>query len=267
MFKKLTLAIAAYVLFVGTASVATASETLDRILAEKTIKVGVVPGWPRFLVMKPDTKEYEGFLADDLKNFEARMGIKVEFVATNWAGIVAGIQAGTFDVMVGGGLTPERVSALAFGKPYAFFNTSALMRPDSTAESLADIDQDGKIVSVVSGTAMHTFARTHIKHAKISALADSSNAVLDVMQGRADAYIGDSWTNSIRAEERPDELRVVKFEANKTEWGGLAFAVRYSDADVLALLDGYVTAMQLQRWYHTLTERYSLPAETPVGPR
>jgi polar amino acid transport system substrate-binding protein len=267
MLKRLKLALVAVSILIGATSAGSAQEALQRVLEEKVIKVGVVPGWPRFLVKKPDGDGYEGFLADDLKNFEERMGIKVEYVATNWAGIVAGLQAGAFDVMVGGGITPERAAALAFGKPYAFFNTSALARPDSEAQSLADLDQEGKVLSVVSGTAMHTFARNHVKNAQIAALADSSSAVLDVMQGRADAYIGDSWTNYIRAEERPDELKLVRFEENESEWGGLAFAVRYGDADLLALLDGYVTSMQLQRWYHTLTERYSLPEETPVGPR
>lgn len=267
MLTRLKSALVAVSLVVAATTGATAQDALERVLTEKTIRVGIVPGWPRFLVKKPDAEGYEGFLADDLANFEQRMGIKVEFVATNWAGIVAGLQSGSYDVMVGGGVTPERAAVLAFGKPYAFFNTSALTRPDSTAQSLADLDQDGKVLSVVSGTAMHSFARNHVKNAQISALGDSSSAVLDVMQGRADAYIGDSWSNFIRAEERPDELKVVRFTDDETEWGGLAFAVRYADANLLALLDGYVTSMQLQRWYHTLTERYSLPEETPVGPR
>lgn len=246
---------------------ANAGETLDRILAEKKIKIGLVPGWPKFIVFDPQTKAYTGFLADDLQNFEQKMGIKVEFVTSNWAGIVAGLQAGTFDVMVGGGITPERASAVAFGQPYAYFHTSALTKPDSKATSLADLDQEGKVISVVSGTAMHTYARRYVKKAKITPLADSSTAVLDVMQGRSDAYIGDSWTNYIRAKERPTELKLVQFKPNETEWGALAFAVRYKDADVLALLNGYVAAMKLQRWYHELTVKYDLPAETPDGPK
>ena len=112
--------------------------------------IGLVPGWPKFLVMNPSTEEYEGFLADDLKNFEEKMGIKVEFVATNWAGIVAGLQSGTYDVMVGAGITPEQAAVVAFGRPYAFFKTSALTGPDSTAQSLADLDQECNVLS--SGT-------------------------------------------------------------------------------------------------------------------
>lgn len=243
-----------------------ASETLDRILAEKKLRVGLVPGWPKFLVLNPETRKYEGFLADDLASLEQRMGIKVEFVATTWSGIVGGLQAGTFDVMIGATITPERAMAVAFGIPYAYYNTSALTRVDSIAKSLVDLDQEGKTLTVVSGTAMHSYARRKIKKAKVSALADSSTAVLEVMQGRADGYIGDSWTNYIRAKERVAELKLVEFKPEESEWGGLAMAVRYKDIDVLNLLNSYVEAMKLQRWYHELTAKYDLPSQTPVGP-
>jgi hypothetical protein len=68
-------------------------------------------------------------------------------------------------------------------KPVAVrLNTSALTGPDSTAQSLADLDQEGNVLTVVSGTTMHSFARNKVKNAKISALSGSSSAVLDVMQ-------------------------------------------------------------------------------------
>jgi polar amino acid transport system substrate-binding protein len=266
-FQLLLALVCACAITASVASVAFAGEMLDRILSEKKIRIGLVPGWPKFLVMNPDTKKYEGFLADDLANFETRMGIKVEYVSATWAGIVGGLQAGTFDVMIGATITPERATAVAFGIPYAYYNTSALTRPDSPATSLADLDQEGKILTVVTGTAMHTYARRYIKKAKLSALADSSTAVLEVIQGRADGYIGDSWTNSIRAKERPAELKLVEFKPTETEWGGLALATRYQDADLLLLLNAYVQAMKLQRWYHQLAAKYDLPANTADGPQ
>ena len=78
MLKRLKLALVAVSLLVGATATGSAQEALQRVLEEKVIKVGVVPGWPRFLMKKPDGDGYEGFLADDLKNFEERMGIKVE---------------------------------------------------------------------------------------------------------------------------------------------------------------------------------------------
>lgn len=246
---------------------AIASETLDRILAEKKIKAGVVPGWPKFIVWDPKTSRYEGFLADDIRNFEEATGIKIEFVTTNWNGIIAGLQSGQYDVIMGGiGATAERAPAVAFSAPYAYFYTSALVRPDSKAQSLAELDQKDKVVTAVSGTAMHKYALRHIKNAKVTALTDSSTAVLEVMQSRADAYIGDSFTNYVRAKDRPTELKMLKFETKKTEWSSMNHAVRYKDVDVLNLLNTYINAMRLRNWYAELTEKHDLPPETPSGP-
>lgn len=246
---------------------ALAGETLDRILAEKKIKAGVVPGWPKFIVWDPKTNRYEGFLADDIRNFEEATGIKIEFVTTNWNGIIAGLQSGQYDVIMGGiGATAERAPAVAFSAPYAYFYTSALVRPDNKAQSFADLDQEGKVVTAVSGTAMHKYAVRHFKKAKVSPFTDSSTAVLEVMQSRADAYIGDSFTNHVRAKERPNELKLVKFEPARTEWASMNHAVRYKDVDVLNLLNTYINAMRLRNWYTELTDKFDLPVETPKGP-
>ena len=113
---------------------------------------------------------------------------------------------------------------------------------------------------------MHKYALRHVKNAKLTALTDSSTAVLEVMQGRADAYIGDSFTNYVRAKDRPTELKMVKFESTKTEWSSMNHAVRYKDVDVLDLLNTYINAMRLRNWYAELTEKHDLPPETPKGP-
>jgi polar amino acid transport system substrate-binding protein len=88
-----------------------------------------------------------------------------------------------------------------------------------------------------------------------------------VMQGRSTAYIGDSVSNAMRAEERPTELRNIRFAADKTEWTSMNHAVRYSDLDLVVFLNTYVRAMQLRGWYRTLAEKWKLPPELATGPR
>ena len=61
MLKQLKLALVAVSLLVGATATGSAQEALQRVLEEKVIKVGVVPGWPRFLMKKPDGDGYEGF--------------------------------------------------------------------------------------------------------------------------------------------------------------------------------------------------------------
>ncbi|QEL23747.1 transporter substrate-binding domain-containing protein [Bosea sp. F3-2] len=249
------------------ASAAKAGPTLDRIIKEKKMVVGVAP-WNRFVLLNPKTNEYEGFIADDIRNFEQMTGIKVQLVNTTWSGLVAGLQAGQWDVVMSGlGATPERATAVAFTDPIGYLSSTAMVRADSPVQSSEDLDKPGNVVSVVTGTAAQQFAQRTFKNAKVNPLSDTAAAVLEVMQGRSTAYIGDSVSNAMRAEERPTELRNVRFAADKTEWTSMNHAVRYSDLDLVVFLNTYVRAMQLRGWYRSLAEKWKLPSELATGPR
>ncbi|CAH1689263.1 Transporter substrate-binding domain-containing protein [Hyphomicrobiales bacterium] len=248
-------------------SAAQAGPTLDRIIKEKKMVVGVAP-WNRFVLFNSKTNEYEGFIADDIRNFEQMTGIKVQLVNTTWSGLVAGLQAGQWDVVMSGlGATPERATAVAFTDPIGYLSSTAMVRADSPVHSFEDLDKSGNIVSVVTGTAAQQFAQRTFKNAKVNPLSDTAAAVLEVMQGRSNAYIGDSVSNAMRAEERPTELRNVRFAADKTEWTTMNHAVRYADLDLVMFLNTYVRAMQLRGWYRGLAEKWNLPSELATGPR
>lgn len=246
---------------------ASAGPTLDRIMSEKKLVVGVAP-WNKFVLLNPKTSQYEGFIVDDIRNLEAMTGIQVEFVNTTWSGLVAGLQAGKWDVIMSGlGATPERATAVAFGEAFGYLSSTAMVRADSPVHSLVDLDQEGNIVSVVSGTAAQQFSQRTFKKAKVTPLSDTGAAVLEVMQSRATAYIGNSVSNELRAQERPTELRNVKFASDETEWTSMNHAVRYSDLDLLVFLDTYTRSMKLRGWYRSLAAKWNLPPELAVGPR
>ncbi|MDF2810295.1 MAG: hypothetical protein K0S56_1326 [Microvirga sp.] len=246
---------------------ASAGPTLDRIMSEKKLVVGVAP-WNKFVLLNPKTNQYEGLIVDDIRNLEAMTGLKVELVNTTWSGLVAGLQAGKWDVVMSGlGATPERATAVAFGEAFGYLSSTAMVRADSPIHSLADLDKEGNTISVVSGTSAQQFSQRTFKKAKVTPLSDTGAAVLEVMQGRATAYIGDSVSNELRAQERPEELRNVKFKSDETEWTSMNHAVRYSDLDLLVFLDTYTRAMKLKGWYRELAAKWKLPPELATGPR
>lgn len=243
-----------------------AGPTMDRIIAEKKMVVGVAP-WNKFILHNPQTNDYEGFIADDIKNLSKLTGIKIEFVNTTWSGLIAGLQAGKWDsIMTGMGATPERAAAVAFSEPFGYIAHSVNIRADNKAANRGDLDKAGNTISVVSGTAAHNFSLKVFKQAKINALTDTSAAVLEVMQGRATAYLGDSVSNALRQAERPNEIRHLMFKNDETEWNSLNHAVRYSDLDLLTFIDTYVRAMKLRGHYKQLAEKWGLPPALAIGP-
>lgn len=259
-------AIASIAIFSTAVAPAHSGTTLDRIVSEKRLVVGVAP-WNKFVLFNSKTNEYEGFIVDDIRNFESMTGIKVELVNSTWDGLVAGLQAGKWDVIMSGlGATPQRAMAVAFGDTYGYLSTTAIVQTKSQFQTLSDLDQDDKIISVTSGTAAQQFGQRAFKKAKIVGFTDGGAALLEVMQGRAVAYLGDSVSNNVRAIERSEELRNVIFSKTETEWNSMNNAVRYTDLDLLTFLNTYTRVMQLRGWYRHLAEKWNLPAELAVGP-
>ena len=265
MLKLISILLALF-LAIGGASTASAGQTLDRIVKEKKLVVGVAP-WNRFVALNPQTNKYEGFIADDIVNLEAMTGIKVEFVNTSWSGLIAGLQAGKWDiVMTGLGATPERAVAVAFSEPFGFISATAMVRADNAAKTRADLDKPGNIISTVAGTSQQKFSQRVFKNAKVVGFNDTTGAVLEVMQGRATAYMGDSVSNALREKERPAEIRNIVFANADTEWNSLNHAVRYDDLDLLTFINTYIRTMKLRGWYKELAEKWGLPIELATGP-
>ncbi|WP_181711318.1 transporter substrate-binding domain-containing protein [Roseovarius sp. TE539] len=235
-------------------------------MSENKIVVGVAP-WNGFVAKNPSTGEFEGLIVDDIRNFTEMTGIEAELVNTTWSGLIAGLQAGKWDViMTGMGATPERAKSVAFTDGWGYLSHVALVRTDSDAQTRSDLNAEGNRIAVVSGTSAHQFALNVLDQAEVSSFSDTGAAVLEVMQGSATAYLGDSISNTRRADER-EELRLIEFAPDKTEWNSMNHAVRYSDLDLLQFLNTYIRTMQLRGWYAELAEKWDMPGTLASGPK
>ena len=77
-----------------------AGPRLDKIMDSKIIRVGT-PGDYRPFAIKTDAG-LAGHDIDVIELMAKEMGVKVEYVLTSWPNLMKDIQAGKFDVAVGG---------------------------------------------------------------------------------------------------------------------------------------------------------------------
>ncbi|EIF70578.1 ABC transporter, substrate binding component, partial [Burkholderia pseudomallei 1258b] len=98
-FKPMfTSALVAALLGVAAAS-AHAADLLDSVKQAGVLKIALEGTYPPFDYRNGDG-QLEGFDVDVAKEVAARLGVKPQFVTTEWSGILAGLQAGKFDVIV-----------------------------------------------------------------------------------------------------------------------------------------------------------------------
>lgn len=143
-FLNLTLAL------VLTASVADAASVPTQ--TKGTLKIAMEGTYPPF-TYKDAQGQLTGFDVDIARALAARLGLKPEFVLTEWSGILAGLQAGKYDVIVNQvGITPERQKAIGFSQPYAYSRPQIIVRKGSSFSPKTLADLKGKRVGVGLGS-------------------------------------------------------------------------------------------------------------------
>lgn len=118
--------------FVGAA--AHAQDLLDTVKSSGVLRIGMEGTYPPFN-SRNAAGELEGFDVDVAKAVAAKLGVKPQFITTEWSGIIAGLQAGKFDVIVNQvTITPQRKEILDFSQPYTFSAAQLIQRADDKRE-------------------------------------------------------------------------------------------------------------------------------------
>jgi polar amino acid transport system substrate-binding protein len=164
---------------------------------------------PPYVMRDPATGEYSGFFADLCRQFADALKVKPEFVDTTWDNIVAGLQAGKWDVSLALNRTPARAMAVQFSIPAMEYQISLAYNKDNPkipagAASVADIDKDGVTLAVMSGTAQDKAISAAVKTATILRLPGNDETRLAVVSKRADILVDASDTNQLFTQSNPD---------------------------------------------------------------
>lgn len=168
----------------------------DAVSWEKVQRAGVLKCgaavYPPFVSYDPLTREHSGLFADLCRLYAKDvLGVKAEFVDTTWDNIVAGLQAGRWDLALALNHTPQRALAVGFSQAAIPDQVSLAYRkgnaklPEKPA-SFADIDQDGITIIVTSGTYMDRAVSDLATKATILRLPSGDESRLALMSGRGD---------------------------------------------------------------------------------
>ena len=116
-------ATAALALMAGLSTTAAMAQTAEGywqgVQKSGTLRCGAAVA-PPYVMRDPASGEYSGFFADLCREFAEVLKVKPAFVDTTWDNIVAGLQAGKWDVSLALNRTPARATACVdaplFGK-------------------------------------------------------------------------------------------------------------------------------------------------------
>ncbi|HEY2019668.1 cystine ABC transporter substrate-binding protein [Paraburkholderia sp.] len=173
-----------------TAVAAHAQDLLDQVKQRGTLRIGLEGTFPPFNSKAP-SGELVGYDVDIAKAVAAKLGVKPEFVTTEWSGIIAGLQAGKFDVIVNQvGITDARKQTLDFSPPYTYSAAQLIQRKDDSRQFNSLEDLKGKKLGVGLGTNYMDMAKS-VPGIDVKTYPGAPEYLRDLAAGRLDAALND----------------------------------------------------------------------------
>lgn len=223
-------------------------------LAEDKLIVGMELAYPPF-EGKDDNGDPAGLSVDFCYALGEYLGREVEIQNIQWDGLLTSLQTGSIDcIMSSMTITDARKEVVDFSDPYANAYLAILANVDSPVESIDDLNQSGMKVAVKVGSTGYFYAMEHLPECEIVGLADESACVVEVSQGKADAFLYDQLTIYRNQLANPDTTKAVFIPFQDAEnWG---IAVQKGDTELLNGINEFIKVYYEQGGFDQLTEKH-----------
>jgi polar amino acid transport system substrate-binding protein len=225
----------------------TGESTLEQVLKRKVLKVGMSTFVP--WAMKDKTGKLVGFEIDVATRLAEDMGVKVEFVPTNWDGIIPALLSGKFDVIIGGmGILPSRNLKVNFTIPYDTSGMSLVANKELAGnfKTLQDFNRPEVTLAVRLGATPVAAAQKFMPKAQLTKFDDESKAIQELLNGKAHAVIASAPMPAFQALKYPDKLFLPLKETFTKE--PIGFALKKGDVDTLNFFNNWITVRQADGW-------------------
>lgn len=179
-------------LLAGVPAAAVAADLLATVGQRGTLRVAMEGTYPPFNFKDAASGQLIGYDVDVARLIAGRMGLKPEFIATEWSAILAGLAAGKYDVIIGQvGITPKRQQAFDFSTPYTYSSPQLIVRKDDTAQYGSLDSLKGKKLGVGQGSIFEQQAKA-VAGITIKRYPAAPENLQDLASGRIDAALNDS---------------------------------------------------------------------------
>jgi cystine transport system substrate-binding protein len=252
--SRLSLKLAAALLLAGAALGAQAADLLATVKARGAIKVALEGTYPPFNYKDQKTGELAGFDVDVAKLLAAKLGVKPEFVTSEWSSILAGLASSKYDVIVSQvTVNPKREQAFDFSQPYEYSMPQLVVRKDEKAQYASLADLKGKRLGVGQGSVYELQAKA-VPGIEVRSYPAAPENLRDLSVGRIDAALNDSLMTAyliktsdlpIRAGAKVGNVERVAVAFKK---GSPQFKAAVDKALADATADGSLKAISL-KWF------------------
>lgn len=180
----------------------------------------------------------------------------LEIRNTSWTGLIPSLQTGKVDLVLSSmTITKKRAEVVDFSNPYAKAGLTLLLNKNSQANNFQELNNKKFTIAVKSGTSGAILAKEKLKNANVRVFDDVAACVLEVSQGKADAFIYDALTVF---ENHKRHLETTKINLNPIQGTNLPWgiAVKKGNKQLLTKINQFIDKSQKDGEFKKIAKVY-----------
>ncbi len=218
--------------------------------------VGMELSYPPFEMMSPEGKP-DGVsvgMAEALGEYLKR---KIVIDNVPFIGLIPSLKSGKIDLIISSmTINERRKKSIAFSDSYLTTGLCLLASQKSDLQSIDQANQPGRSIAVKAGTSGELYASEHLKLATIVILDKEASAVLEVVQGKVDAFIYDQFSVYTNWQRNLTTTRALLVPFKKESW---AIGLQLGNEALLNQVNAFLIDFRKKGGFEKLGEKYLQP--------
>ncbi|WP_427135860.1 substrate-binding periplasmic protein [Pseudarthrobacter sp. S9] len=227
------------------------------LITPGTLHVGTLSDAPPNIFIKDGV--FTGFDNELLRAVGDKLGLKVEFAATDFSALLAQVQNKQFDMGSSSiSTTDKRRENVGFTNGYDFGYMAVVAKKDAAIKGFKDLTKDTRI-AVVQGTVQDDYVTNTLQIEPVR-FADYNTAYANVKNGQVDAWVAPSQQASGQVKES-DNSAIAETIINTQNF--TAFAVNSKNQPLIDALNSGLDAVIADGTWSKLVKQWYPDRETP----
>ena len=226
---------------------------ISTLAAQKPLIVGMELSYPPFETFDEQGKP-SGVSVDLANALGKYLGREVKIENIPFIGLIPSLKTGKIDLILSSmSVTPEREKTIDFSDPYLSTGLCLLINIKTSGYTLEELDVQGNTIVVKLGTTGEAYALKNIKKAKVMSLDREATCVLEVVQGKATAFIYDQFSVLRNWQKYPKQTKANLQPFIRENW---AMGIRKSDPELKAQVNAFLKTFREEGGFMQLADKY-----------
>ncbi len=235
---------------------------LQKIQETGILRVGTTGDFMPMSFRDPSSNEFRGHQIDAANDLAKDLGVKVEFVITDWKSIMTAVQSDKFDIaMTGTSMSVARAKAAAFSIPWgrnAFF--PLVLKKNAAKFKSWESMNDPKLTAAYNlGTTFEQFVQTTLPKVKVKRVESPARDFQELLAGKVDFTVASLIEGAALMKQYP-ELQLILLDKPKNSIP-MAFLMPIDDQQWINFVNNWIIIKQQNGYFTELNKQWGLSGQ------